>query len=112
MLKMEIQMNTDKIIFEKKYQLDGIYKTIDAIFEQLGFSHAQNEHSALVYRGSGHVKDYGRFGKIVNKLKKQGWFMDNVSVWRLYNSDDSDNPMDFSEEDLLAHYRNTHRSEV
>ena len=51
---------------------------------------------------------FGRFGRIVNKLKKQGRFMDNVSVWRLYDSDDSDNPMDFSEEDLLAHYRNTH----
>lgn len=26
--------------------------------------------------------------------------MDNVAVWRLYGSDDSDSPEDFNEEDL------------
>lgn len=31
--------------------------------------------------------------------------MDNVAVWRLYDSDDSDSPEDFNEEDLLTHYR-------
>lgn len=31
--------------------------------------------------------------------------MDNVSVWRLYDSDDSDSPEDINEEDLLTHYR-------
>lgn len=31
--------------------------------------------------------------------------MDNVAVWRLCDSDDSESPEDFSEEDLLNHYR-------
>jgi hypothetical protein len=48
---------------------------------------------------------FSLFGKIVNTLKKQTWFMDNVAVWRLYDSDDSDSPEDFNEEDLLTHYR-------
>ena len=31
--------------------------------------------------------------------------MDNVAVWRLYDSDDSDSSENFNEEDLLTHYR-------
>ena len=31
--------------------------------------------------------------------------MDNVTVWMLLDSDDSDDPDDFYEEDLLLHYR-------
>ena len=31
--------------------------------------------------------------------------MDNVAVWLLCDSDDSDSPDDFNEEDLLHHYR-------
>ena len=31
--------------------------------------------------------------------------MDNVFVWRLCDSDDSDSPNNFNEEDLLTHYR-------
>lgn len=31
--------------------------------------------------------------------------MDNVTVWLLCDSDDSDRPDDFNEEDLLNHYR-------
>ena len=32
------------------------------------------------------------------------WFMDNANTWLYCNSDDSDNPKDFNEEDLLIHY--------
>lgn len=49
-------------------------------------------------------RDFGRFGSIVNALKKQEWFMGNVATWILYDSDDSDSPDDFAEEDLIAHY--------
>ena len=38
MLKMIIRMNDDKINIEKKYRLDGIYKTIDTTFGQMGFT--------------------------------------------------------------------------
>ena len=42
--------------------------------------------------------------------EKAAWFMDNVSVWRLYDSEDSDTLADCSEEDLLLHYR--HKQQV
>ena len=60
---------------------------------------------ALVYRDCGRDRDFSLFGKVVNTLKRQPWFMENVAAWRLYDSDDSDHPDDFNEEDLLRHYR-------
>lgn len=105
MLKMIIRMDDNKIRTEKKYRLDGIYKTIDSTFIKMGLLRMEETSGLLVYRDNGSAKDYGRFGKIVNMLKKQAWFMDNVTVWLLCDSDDSDSPDDFNEEDLLGHYR-------
>lgn len=71
----------------------------------MGFPRMGDTADSLVYQDNGHSKDYGRFGKIVNTLKKQAWFMDNVAVWILYDSEYSDSTDDFNEEDLLNHYR-------
>ena len=93
MLMMKIEMNADKIQAEQRYTMSAINRTIESAFAQMQL------------RDSGNARDYGRFGKVVNTLKKQPWFMENVSVWRLYDSEDSDNLNDCSEEDLLLHYR-------
>lgn len=98
-------MDDDKITTEKKYHLDGIYSAINNTFLTVGLPRIEDGSGALVYRDCGRAKDFSLFGKIVNTLKKQTWFMDNVAVWRLYDSDDSDSPEDFNEEDLLTHYR-------
>lgn len=105
MLKMIISMNKVKINAEKKYNLDSIQNTIDKLFLNLGLSLMEHSSRQWVYRDNGDDRDYGRFGRIVNTLKRQEWFMDNVEMWRFYDSDDSDAPDDFNEEDLLNHYR-------
>ena len=105
MLKMIIRMDDDKITAEKKYHLDGIYSTLNSTFQTVGLPRIEDGSSSLVYRDCGRARDFSLFGKIVNTLKRQTWFMDNVLVWRLYDSDDSDNPDDFNEEDLLTHYK-------
>lgn len=105
MLKMVIQMDDRKISIENKYHLDGVYRTIDSIFAKMGLPRIEDAYGSLVYRDNGHAQDYGRFGQVVNMLKRQPWFMDNVNLWLLCDSDDSDDPEDFNEEDLLAHYR-------
>ncbi len=71
MLKMVISMDENKINVEKKYRLDGIYRTIDSIFAQMGLPRIENTSGSLMYRDNGDAKDYGRFGKIVNTLKRQ-----------------------------------------
>ena len=105
MLKMLISMNREKIFFDKKYRLDGIEGTICKLFENAGFHRLDDETDSLIYEGNNSSRDFGKFGKIVNTLKRQPWFMENVAEWRLYDSDDSDNPYDYNEEDLLQHYR-------
>lgn len=105
MLKMMISMNYDKIATEKRYSIDGIYATIDNLFSKLGLSRLERSQDGLIYHGNGNARDYGRFGRVVNTLKRQAWFMDNVDEWRLFDSDDAENPEDFNEEDLLLHYR-------
>ena len=65
--------------------------------------HAE-QTGTLFYRDNGRARDYGRFGVVVNSLKKQPWFMDKVTTWTLCDSDDSDDHDDFNEENLLAHY--------
>ena len=85
--------------------MDGIYSTINNTFLTVGLSHIEDGSGALVYRDCERARDFSLFGKIVNTLKRQTWFMDNVAVWRLYDSDDSDSSENFNEEDLLTHYR-------
>lgn len=105
MFKMIIRMNDDKITLEKKYNLEGIYKTIDNTFLNMGFPRIMNNSNYLVYCDNGNARDYGRFGRIVNFFKKQPWFMENVSVWLLCDNEDTDHPDQFNQEDLLLHYR-------
>lgn len=105
MLKMIIRMDKNKIIIEKKYKLEGIYSIIDSAFVQMGFLRQGSEADLLVYCDNGNARDYGRFGRIVNTLKRQTWFIENVAEWNLYESDDLDDSNDITVEDLLAHYR-------
>ena len=111
MLKMVIRMNDDKITAENKYRLDGIYNTINHTFQTVGLPRMEDGSGALVFRDCGRARDFSLFGRIVNTLKRQTWFMDNVSVWRLCDSDDSDSPDDFNEEDLLTHYQGKNSNE-
>lgn len=105
MLKMVIRMDDEKINREKIYRLAGIYDAIDQVFRASGLPRAEGPSGTLVYRDCGRAKDFGLFGRIVNHLKRQAWFMENVAQWQFCDSDDSDSPDDFNEEDLLAHYR-------
>lgn len=106
MLKMVIWMDENKINTEKIYPLEGIYSTIDRAFSSVGLMREDNQTGELVYRDVGRAQDFSLFGRIVNAFKKQDWFMDNVSVWQLCESDDFDDSLELNEEDLLEHYRN------
>ena len=105
MLMMRIGLDAGKIDAEAQYSLAAMRHTIESAFDSMGLQKTVDGGDDIVYRGTGSSRDYGRFGKIVNTLKKQPWFMDNISVWRMYNSDDTDDPNEFNEEDLLLHYR-------
>ena len=105
MMKMVIRMDEDKINIEKRYPLESVYGMIDKLFMKRGFLKSPESKRALVYCGMDRPVDFAYFGVIVNFLKKQPWFMENVSVWLLCSNDDSEDPNVFDEEDLVKHYR-------
>ena len=105
MLKMIIRLNEDKIKNENIYRLDGMYKAIHSAFAQMDFPRVYDGTESMIYHDNGDSNDFAKFGRIVNTLKKKEWFLDNALIWLLCDSYDSDNPEDFSEEDLLYYFK-------
>lgn len=58
----------------------------------------------MCFVGNGNPKDYGAFGCIITSLKEKSWFMDYVTKWIWYNSDDGETEDDFAAKDVLYHY--------
>ncbi len=103
MIKMIIKMNEEKIAASNEYTVDRVYEALDRIFTTKGMDKRETDRG-IEYYGHENPTDFAYFGKIMLGLKKQTWFMDNAQTWVYCNSDDSDNPDEFNEEDLLAHY--------
>ena len=110
MIKMVIKMNEEKISTSKEYTVERIYQALDRIFSNKGISNKGMDRTdtdrGIEYVGHDRPTDFAYFGKIMLGLKDQPWFMDNAKTWLYCNNDDSDNPTDFNEEDLLDHYDN------
>ena len=100
MIKMIIKMNDDKIVADNVYTLERIYSGLDRIFSQFGYS-SEKIGGNLEYKGNGAASDFGKFGRIYNGLRKQTWFINNADTWLLCNSDDVEDPEDYSVDDLL-----------
>lgn len=103
MYKMIICLNEEKIIKESELKLETIYEKLDTIFGKRGFTLSM-DNDRRVYSGTGADTDYPNLGIILNGLKKQDWFISNLSVWLLCTNEDSDDPGDFEEEDLVEYF--------
>ncbi len=101
-IKMIIKMNNEKIKAENEYTLDRVYSGLTRIFKQFGYSGVEIDGN-LEYKGNSDPRDFGKFGCIYNGLRKQTWFINNAYTWLLCNSDDVEDPNDFSVEDLLSY---------
>lgn len=104
MLKLEIKMDENKINKEQRYTTDSIYQTLEQTFSRYNLRKERESDGTVVVYGNGQPKDYGAFGYIITSLKEKAWFMDYVTKWVWYNSDDGDDEEDFAIEDVLYHY--------
>ena len=104
MIKMIIKMDEEKICTSDQYTIEQVYQALDRIFSDKGMDRTDTDRG-IEYGGHDRPTDFAYFGKIMLGLKDQPWFMDTVQMWLYCNSDDSDDPENFIEEDLLAHYR-------
>lgn len=98
MLKCEVQFDTKKIIKDGIYTPESIRKATDEMFVD-EFDLVKGENG--FYYEKGVDEDFTHFWSAILSLKRQVWFMNYVSRWIWYNSDDAVDPSDFSVEDLL-----------
>ena len=84
MLKMLIRMDNHKIETEQKYNSESIYSTLNNAFSRMRFQRISGESNTLIYCDNETGQTHGSFCQIINSLKKQNWFMENVSDWILY----------------------------
>lgn len=104
MLKLEIKMDEAKIAAEQKYCVESIYQALEQAFSRYKLNQTQDADGTMCVTGNGNPKDYGAFGSIITSLREKAWFMDYVTKWVWYNSDDGENEDDFTVEDVLYHY--------
>lgn len=104
MLKLEIKMDEAKIREEQKYPAESIYRALGQAFSRYQLNQAQEADGTLCFTGNGKPEDYGAFGSIITSLREKAWFMDYVTKWIWYNSDDGENEEDYIVEDVLYHY--------
>jgi hypothetical protein len=97
MIKMQIIMNEEKILEEKRYNLKKIQDALDNFF--LENLHLEKGEDGF-YLGSGAKTDFGNFGRAMWTLSKKAWFLENIDTWLYFNSDDSDDPEDYAVEDF------------
>lgn len=104
MIKMEIKLNEEKILDEGKLTVAEFIEKIDKLFSRYMMKKIILEDGTLSYNGTGCEHDFSHFGLNVLYLKKQKWFMENVTKWLWFNSDDGRTEEDFNVEDILYHY--------
>ena len=104
MLKMEFKLDEQKIVAKQKYSPESIYAAADGAFGKYGFRKEILEDRSVCYWGNGQPGDYGAFGRLITTLKDKPWFLDNLSKWLWYNSDDGADEDDYAVEDILYHY--------
>ncbi len=104
MLKLEVKVDEKLIPVGSSYTESGIYGTIDKVFRKHDFTGEILNDGTHCYYGNGNPKDYGTFGSIITSLKDKDWFINSISKWLWYNSDDGEHDDDYSVEDILYHY--------
>lgn len=102
MFGMEIRINEKHIAQKGQYKIENIIATIDRICFHYGLR-KKVEGRSLFYFGNNHKDDYAKCGIIYGILKRNRWFMENVTLWHLLeNDDDEDENVEFCHSDFLS----------
>lgn len=104
MLKVEFKLDEEKIIAEAQYSLDSMHEVLDNAFSKYQFRKEELSDGSICYYGNGKPRDYGAFGLLITTLSDVEWFMNNLTKWLWYNSDDGRDEDDFAVEDILYFY--------
>lgn len=103
MIKVEIELDEQKINQENKYVPESIMNTLDDVFASKNQPILEADKFRRVYRDSGNPeKDFAILGGLVMELYLQEWFSPYVKKIMWYNSENGENEDDFLVENFLA----------
>lgn len=102
MLKVQIDLDINKIITESKYPQTVLSATVDKVFSDKGMKvSVDDENGRIIVTDSDRVDDYGNLWSVIWGLSEKSWFVDNLKEWLWFNNDDGDD----SVEDILFYIR-------
>ena len=87
---LKIKLDDKKVLVEKKYQLDSLYKALDYLFaESLGLEKTITQEEAVTYISEQENKDaYAQIiGMCISLKNNSEWFVRYVAEWELYSPD-------------------------
>jgi hypothetical protein len=97
MVKIQIIMDEDKILREKKYNLSDLLYSLDRFMVD-GLKFVKGDKG--FYLGTEAQSDYANCGVAMSRLGREDWFLGNVKTWLFYINDDHGGPDDFIVEDM------------
>jgi transcription elongation factor len=102
MLKVQIDLDINKIISENKYTQTALSATIDKAFSNRGMKVSIDfEKGRIIVTDSGRTDDYGNLWSVIWGLAEKSWFVDNLKQWLWFNNNEGDD----SVEDILSFVR-------
>lgn len=92
MYYLKIKLNNNKIILEKRYVLESLYKALDSLFEEsLGLEKKQINTDEVIYccKDDNCKNMYADIvGMCISLRNNSEWFVDNVLQWELHSPDE------------------------
>lgn len=106
MIKVEIELDEQKIIDEDKYYPEEIMQCLDEAFLENGQQILEADGFRRVYRDGGNTeKDFAVLSKLVLMFAKKKFFLPYAKKILWYNSDNGKDENDFMVEDWLEGFR-------
>lgn len=101
-VRVEIELDIEKIQREGKYDVNQMYLDIDSLFVENGAVRCQPEDGeGIAYTGHGTDKDLAIISCAINEVEDCDWFIDNVLRWVWFIGDGAC----IIVEDLLAEHQ-------
>lgn len=72
MIKMEIRMDNEKILKERKYRLEAVYEAVDNAFKQWNFKGEKTASGSVIYKDNGDDRDLST-GRARDIFQRKGW---------------------------------------
>ena len=104
MRKVELALNENKIKSEGKYSLEAIYEALDESFIDYASMQKQKQADGTIIYFAPKMIDENHYAKIWVSIKeyvKEKWFTENAVKYLYGDTYESENPDDYSIEDIL-----------